>query len=151
VESPDVAGEGGLRLHHALQLHHGPLRARRFAAPALHTDLHRRLFASLPFLSPAEQSRGERFGCDSQANVVGLELDPFSRFQDWRQSAGRFPALFRFSHGWFCFSSRQRRMRQHSQQPTVLVIMQTQDLVLWGRMTKTISLNNLYKKYIMFF
>ncbi|CAN6177672.1 unnamed protein product, partial [Urochloa humidicola] len=30
--SSDVADEGGLRLHHALQLHHGPLRARRLAA-----------------------------------------------------------------------------------------------------------------------
>lgn len=41
VEALDAAGEARLRLHHALHLHDGPLRAPRLAAPAPHADLHR--------------------------------------------------------------------------------------------------------------
>jgi hypothetical protein len=68
VESPDVAGEGGLRLHHALQLHDGPFRARRLAARALHPDLHRRSSAS--HRSPAEHE-------NEQSNWTRYEVGPF--------------------------------------------------------------------------
>jgi hypothetical protein len=60
VEAADVAGEGGLRLHHALQLHHGPLRARRLAASAPHPDLHCRSF--LPLLGADGMRWGGRRG-----------------------------------------------------------------------------------------
>lgn len=53
MEAFDAAGEAGLRLQHALHLHHRPLRARRLAAPTPDLDLHRRLASD-----PMQRQRG---------------------------------------------------------------------------------------------
>lgn len=115
VEALDAAGEGRLRLHHALQFHDGPLRARRLVAPAPHPDLHR-CFSYLylvglvngewwigDLLSKQRMRRGRRW------NFSGC----------WRQRWGTKLPLSRPFFPLFLFSSRQnqkknKRNRSHN-------------------------------------
>jgi hypothetical protein len=71
VEPPDVAGEGCLRLHNALQLHDGPLRARRIGAPATHADLHLRRFSATRLCFPRDRA-------GTNENVGGKETRDLS-------------------------------------------------------------------------
>lgn len=115
VEALDAAGEGRLRLHHALQFHDSPLRARRLVAPAPHPDLHR-CFSYLylvglvngewwigDLLSKQRMRRGRRW------NFSGC----------WRQRWGTKLPLSRPFFPLFLFSSRQNQKKKKGIDPII--------------------------------